>query len=152
MVFKYTNKKVIDESEDKLFSLICESTKWPEFIKECKEIKIIEKSGNEYIRYMKSVVNHKQVEMKTLCKIYSEQYKMEFKQLESPWPIKSNKGEWYVHKNADGLSEMVLVHCVEAKYGKFGDFLMKKIIGKHFVENHAEKILNEFNCYVKKGS
>jgi len=97
---------------------------------------------------MKCTVNHKNCAMMTKCKFIDNEYKILFWQLKSPWPIKSNTGEWYLE---DGRINIVLIHCVEARYGFLGDILMKMIIGKYFISSHADKILNVFENYTMEG-
>ncbi len=148
MEYRYINKRTFYLPADKLYKLICDSEKWPSFIKECLEVKILEKNGDQCTRYMKSIVNHKMCEMKTRCKFIDNEHRMLFRQLESPWPIKANKGQWYVKQLDNGKNLMVLEHRVTARYGVIGDILMRLLIGKHFVYAHAEKILDEFESYI----
>ncbi len=140
----FVNTRKIAASKDKAYELIVDSEMWPNFIKECKKVSILEKKGNSFIRYMESTVNGRFISMETYCELFPDEYKVKFRQIKSPWPIKSNSGEWYVRECKDGTLEMVLIHCIEAKYGYIGDLLVKLIIGKHFVYNHAELVLSEF--------
>lgn len=149
MEYKYVNERYFTESKEELYALIKNSEDWPSFIEDCKEVKILERDGNQCIRYMKSLVNHKTCEMKTKCVFYDSEYKMVFKQIESPWPIKSNRGKWYVEDVPGGGTKMVLIHCVVARYGIIGDICMRLFIGKKFVYGHAEKVLNKFEEYIK---
>ena len=148
MEYKYINKRCFNISADNLYKLICNSEEWPSFIDECIEGRIMEKKGDQCVRYMKSIVNHKLCEMKTRCKFIDDEHKMMFEQIESPWPIKSNRGQWYIETLANGKNLMVLEHRVVARYGFIGDILMRLLIGKFFVYSHAEKILDEFEKHI----
>lgn len=150
MIHKFVNRKQMTGSKEIAYRIIENSEEWPSFIEECLKVNIIEKNGNSYVRYMESRVNGKFVSMKTYCELFPEEYKMKFRQIKSPWPIKSNTGEWYVYEVEEGKLEMVLIHCVEAKYGYIGDLIIKLVIGKHFVHNHAELVLSEFKNRIEK--
>ncbi|MDU1005639.1 SRPBCC family protein [Clostridium butyricum] len=152
MMHKFVNKKEMIGSKEIAYKLIENCEEWPNFIKECLKVNIIERNDNSYLRYMESKVNGKLVSMKTCCEFFPGEYKMKFRQVKSPWPIKSNAGEWYVYQIEDGKLEMVLSHCIEAKYGCLGDFIIKLIIGKQFVHNHAELVLNEFKKKIENMS
>ncbi len=144
MPFEVINKKKIKTTKDKAYKTIEDCEKWPMFIPECLEVKILEYKDGGFFRYLRSIVRGKKAEMKTFCKLYPEQHKMEFRQVVSPWPVKSNCGEWYITEIDQDYVEMVLVHRVEFLYGMLGRILGKLIIVPHFLYKHAEIILSAF--------
>lgn len=152
MIHEFINKKRMTGSKEIAYMLIANSEEWPSFIEECLKVNILEKNDYSYVRYMESRVNGKLISMKTYCELFPQEYKMKFRQVKSPWPIKSNTGKWYVYEVENGELEMVLIHCIEARYGYIGDLIIKFIIGKHFVHNHAELVLNKFKNKIENMS
>ena len=138
---KVTNKQIIKSSQEKAFKLIIECEKWPEFIPSVKLVEILSVSGKTMTRRLHSKINGKIVKMVTKTTIFHDTFTIEYKQIEFPWPIKSNGGEWIVKKIDDEYIEMILTHIFTVRYFLIGDLIAKLIIAPFYIYQHNKKIL-----------
>ncbi len=150
MIHTVVNKRKIIADPKLLFQLIIDCEKWPDFVPECLSVKILKREGQNYLRHLKSRVSGKVVEMDTYCEIFTNELKMKFRQISSPWPLKSNEGEWYLVKKDGKTVEMVLIHRFENKYGLLGDLFASLIMSPFFIHKHGEFVLNAFERKMQK--
>lgn len=150
MVHTVVNKRKMKADQKQLFQLIIDCEEWPDFVPECLSVKILKREAQNYLRHLKSRINGQVVEMDTFCEIFTSEFKMKFRQISSPWPIKSNEGEWYLVKKDEKTVEMVLIHRVENKYGLFGDVFARLIMVPFYIRKHGEFVLDAFERRIQE--
>ncbi len=141
MVHTVVNKQRIKTTPEKAFSSIVDCEKWPEFIPSVKLVEVLKTSGNKVTRRLHSLINNKVVKMVTETEIYYDDFTIKYKQIEIPWPLKTNGGEWIIKKIDNQTVEMILTHVFTVKYSILGDLAAKLVIGPNYIFKHNKKIL-----------
>ena len=138
------NKHKIETTPEKAFQAILDCKMWPEFVPGVELVEVLDEKGNKMTRRLHTRINGKINKMKTECEIFPEQHKMLYKQVERPWPISSNMGEWYIEKVDEKTIEMFLTHRLKVKYSIIGDLIGMFIIKPLFIYSHNKKVLKAF--------
>ena len=141
MIHKVTNRQIIKSSQNKAFKSIIECEKWPEFIPSVKLVEVLDVSGNTVVRRLHSQINNKIIKMVTKSNIFYDIFTIKYEQIEVPWPLKTNGGEWVIRKIDDEHIEMLLTHIFTVQYSLIGDLIAKLVITPFYIYRHNKKIL-----------
>jgi len=144
-----TNKQVIKTSQEKAFKAIVECEKWPEFLPGCKLVEILQQREHYMVRRMHSLINNRIVKMVTECNIFPDEYRIQYRQIEVPWPLSINGGNWTIKKIKDGMVEMELTHVFKVKFGILGDLAAWLAIGPFYIYSHNKKVLKQYASYLE---
>jgi ribosome-associated toxin RatA of RatAB toxin-antitoxin module len=144
MVHVVVNRRKMKTSPEKAFQAIVECRKWPDFVPGCLLVEVIEEKGNKILRRMHSKIRNQVVKMKTESEAFPEKFLMKYVQIERPWPLKTNVGEWYVEKLDAENVEMFLIHRFTVKYSILGDLYAWLIIKKFYIYDHNVGVLDAF--------
>ena len=146
-MFKYSNNEIVNYEINKVYNLIIDIEKYPEFIPWCGGARIISVEQNLLVADL--IVSFKGINLKYTSEVYikneidkdgraivkTKMVKGPFKFLESKWELKE------VNKESTNVS-------FEIKF-LLKSVLLEKILSPFF-KNACSKILNSFNKHLKK--
>ena len=141
MKSRVKNVITIDGPSDIVYDEIWECEKWPSYSPGCLEVKILEKNGHKMRRFLKAEMNNRVVEMVTDCQ-YIPKEGMTFQQVQSPWPLSGNRGEWkFINEN--GKTRIELTHVLESNIPVVGWFLVKYVISRFYTYKQSKRVLEK---------
>jgi ribosome-associated toxin RatA of RatAB toxin-antitoxin module len=144
MTHTVVNRRKIRTTQEKAFQAIVDCRRWPDFVPGCLLVEVLEEQDNTILRRMHTRIRNRVVKMKTRCEVRPAEHRMNYVQVERPWPLKTNVGEWYVEKIDDDAVEMFLIHRFTVKYWLIGDLIALFVIKRFFIFNHNEGVLEAF--------
>lgn len=150
MHIKVVNRQTINASVEKTLEAILDCEKWPTFIPTVKKIEFLEKNGYYAKRILHSEINGILAKMVTETQYNPLENKIEYNQIETPWPLISNKGVWIVKKTSDKEVELLLTHVFKVKYSIFGYLFGLLIIGPFFIHAHNRKDLRLYKKFIEE--
>lgn len=150
MHIKVVNRETIRASVDKTLDAILDCEKWPTFIPTVKKIEFLKREENYAKRILHSEINGVLAKMVTETQYKPMENKIEYNQIETPWPLVSNKGVWVVRKISEEEVELLLTHVFKVKYSILGYIFGLLVIGPFFIYTHNKKDLRLYKKHIER--
>ena len=149
MKIKVINRQKINSSVKKTMGTVLDCRNWPNFIPTVKKVTILEEKENYMRRVLHSQINGIIIEMETETTYFPMENKIHYRQLRTPWPLKSNEGTWEAKKIGNFQVKLMLTHIFEVKYSLLGYFIGILIIKPFFIYLHNKKDLLLYKKHIE---
>lgn len=123
-----------------VFEFTCDIKNWPQIVKDCFDVRILEKRNDLIISETVSKVLGFKATQRTERKIF-ESEKMLFRHIKTPFPLKSNEGEWLFSQHGQ-IVNIILTHRISTVLPGFLDGLFSMLIGRFIIERESKKALS----------
>lgn len=134
-MFEFINSIVIDSEIKRVYTIVCDVEKWPQFTPGCLNVVVIERNENTIKTETTSKVNGLTTKQQTIRE-FIDNKAMIFKHIKMPFPLKKNEGEWTFEEYLEGTT-VTLIHRIETKLPLIDSFV-SRLIAKLFIQKETK--------------
>ncbi|VTT23656.1 hypothetical protein [Streptococcus gordonii] len=146
-MIKTCSEIVINSETSKAFNAIVDVSLWPEMFQPCQEVILNSTSNSEQIMTVKAKSIFKVHSWRSKRLINYSNYVIDFKQLETVYPIVNMLGSWEF-KVEGNVTRVKLMHCFSVSVkNKILEKIIEILIKKIYVDRNSQRELRGLKKY-----